>query len=768
MITAIYHCSIKIISRGKGRSAVAAAAYRSGEKLVNDYDGVVHDFSKKGGVIYSEILLPDNAPREFIDRSVLWNAVETAEKSKNAQFSREVEIALPNEFSASDCIELAAKFAQKTFVNKGMCADVCIHDPDREQKNIHAHIMLTMRPFNEDGTWGDKQKKEYILDKDGSKIYDKRKHTYKCRTVQTTDWNNREKAEEWRAEWENFVNFALAEKGISEKADHRSFERQGRTEKPTVHMGVAATQMERKGIRTVKGDINREIKSVNAKISALLKRIETLDNALAKIKEIPKEDELADMLIRFHDNGIKFSEVRGVSVSNLKNIAKFKDITHLIAFVQGNKIRTLSELEKKSFHTKETIKIHKSELISKQNRIKELEELLDNYPLGKPPYGYRKSKTDKNVWEIDEEAAKVVRRIFQLCIDGYGPQQIAKKLTADKILIPTAYSSIKGYANVKAPKDTTFWCDSTVVHILERMEYSGHTVNFKTSKKSYKNKKKVDNPRSEWQIFENTHPAIISQHDFDLVQELRKNKRRLQKHQEVNPFSGIVCCADCGQKLYLCRSYSLTAEQEHMKCSTYAKRREDCSAHFIRTSVLEQLVLAELRKVTAYVREHEEEFVELAIQNSKQKQSAELKAAKKRLDRSEKRVSELNKLFARLYEDNISGKISDEIFEMMSKNYEAEQKELKQIIPELSRFIKDGERKNADTAQFIGIVRKYSDIPKLTPEIMHEFIEKIVVHAPDKSSGHRTQQIDICFRFNVLTATVKADRAVYGKKRNAA
>ena len=387
---------------------------------------------------------------------------------------------------------------------------------------------------------------------------------------------------------------------------------------------------------------------------------------------------------------------------------------------------------------------------------------------GKPPYGYRKSETDKNVWEIDEEAAKVVRRIFQLCIDGYGPQQIANKLTGDKILIPTAYSSMKGYTNVKAPKDTTFWCDSTVVHILERMEYAGHTVNFKTSKKSYKNKKKVDNPRWEWQIFENTHPAIISQHDFDLVQELRKNKRRLQKHQEVNPFSGIVCCADCGQKLYLCRSYSLTAEQEHMKCSTYAKRREDCSAHFIRTSVLEQLVLAELRKVTAYVREHEEEFVELAIQNSKQKQSAELKAAKKRLDRSEKRVLELNKLFARLYEDNVSGKISDEIFEMMSKNYEAEQKELKQIIPELSRFIKDGERKNADTAQFIGIVRKYSDIPKLTPEIMHEFIEKIVVHAPDKSSGHRIQKIDICFRFNVLTATVTADRAVYGKKRKAA
>ncbi len=240
--------------------------------------------------------------------------------------------------------------------------------------------MLTMRPFNEDGTWGDKQRKEYLLDKNCDKIYDKRKRTYKCRTVQTTDWNSREKAEEWRAEWENFINSALAEKGIIEKVDHRSFERQGRLENPTVHMGVAATQMERKGIRTVKGDTNREIKSINAKISALLKRIDMLDCELAKMKEFPKEDSLIEMLMRFHDNGIKFSEVRGVSVSNLKKISKFKDLTHLIAFVQGHKIGTLFELAEKSSQTKETLKIHKRELISKQNRIKELEELLNNYP----------------------------------------------------------------------------------------------------------------------------------------------------------------------------------------------------------------------------------------------------------------------------------------------------------------------------------------------------------------------------------------------------
>lgn len=380
MTIAIYHCSIKIISRGKGKSAVAAAAYRSGEKLTNDYDGTTHDFTRKGGVVHTKILLPDNAPKEYADRSTLWNAVEDVEKSKNAQLSREIEIALPNELSEAECIELAREFAQRTFVDKGMCADVCIHNPNREQKNIHAHIMLTMRPFNENGTWGDKQRKEYALDNNGNKIYDKRKRTYKCRTFQTTDWNSREKAEEWRAEWEKFINSALAEKGIIEKVDHRSFERQGKIEKPTVHMRVAATQMERKGIRTIKGDTNREIKSINAKISALLKRMDVLDNELAKMKEIPKEDSLIEMLMRFHDNGIKFSEVRGVSVSNLKKISKFKDLTHLIAFVQGHNIETLSELAEKSSQTKEALKIHKREFIDKQNRIKELEELMNNYP----------------------------------------------------------------------------------------------------------------------------------------------------------------------------------------------------------------------------------------------------------------------------------------------------------------------------------------------------------------------------------------------------
>ncbi len=391
---------------------------------------------------------------------------------------------------------------------------------------------------------------------------------------------------------------------------------------------------------------------------------------------------------------------------------------------------------------------------------------------GKPltsmiPYGYKKSETDKNVWEIDDEVAEVVRRIFQLCIDGYGPTQIAKILTEEKVLTPTAYTELKKSGNITCAKPYR-WSHRTIGALLEKLQYIGHTVNFRTKTKSYKSKKRIINSKTDWQIFENTHEAIISKEDFDLVQELRKNKRKLQHQEEVNPFSGMVYCADCGKKMYLCRSRSLNADQEHLKCATYSADKNDCSAHFIRTVVLEQLVLNSINKVTTAVRENESDFVEAAMQNSKEQQSAELKAAKKKLAQSEKRIAELDKLFTRLYEDNVSGKISDERFKTMSESYEKEQRELRLIVSELSVFVEEREQKATDTAQFIAVVRKYSEIKKLTPEIMHEFIEKIVVHAPDKSSGHRTQRIDIYFRFNVLAATVTADSMVYDKKRKAA
>ncbi len=391
---------------------------------------------------------------------------------------------------------------------------------------------------------------------------------------------------------------------------------------------------------------------------------------------------------------------------------------------------------------------------------------------GKPlttilPYGYKKSETDKNVWIVDEETADVVRKVFQLCIDGYGPSQIARMLSEDMVLTPTAYQCDKN-GTLSTVKNPYRWTQTTIVGMLEKPEYIGHTVNFKTKRKSYKHKKKINIPKEDWLIFENTHEAIISQHDFDLVQELRKNKRKIQKCGEINPFSGTVYCADCGEKMYLARSQSLTAEQEHLKCSTYSKDNTECSAHFIRTVVLKDIVLKELRRFTDFVRSDEDEFIHLAMDSSRQEQSKELSLAKRKLIQSERRISELDKLFTRLYEDNVCGKISDERFEQMSHGYETEQAELKTQLTQLSEFIEKSEAKKADTAKFINIVRKYTDLSELTPEIMHEFIEKIVIHAPDKSSGRRKQKIEIHLRFKVAVMDTVLDCKDYDKKRKVA
>ena len=385
-----------------------------------------------------------------------------------------------------------------------------------------------------------------------------------------------------------------------------------------------------------------------------------------------------------------------------------------------------------------------------------------------PIYGYKHSETDKNLWVIDDEAAEVVRKIFHLCIDGYGPTQIARILTEQGIPTPTAYALSQGRDNGHKNAKLHRWGNETIAHILEKAEYCGHTVNFRTHVKSYKNKKRVDNPKEDWLIFENTHEAIITQQEFDLVQELRKNKRRPTKHEEVNPFSGICYCADCGKKLYLCRATTMTADQEHLKCGTYAKDKNGCTIHFVRTIVLKEIILGELNKMVAFVKDNEDEFVQMAMDNSVQKQSSELSKSRKKLKESEKRIAELDRLFTRLYEDNVLGKISDERFSIMSAGYEDEQKKLRATVAELTDFIETAEQKSADVTAFISVVQKYERITELTPEIMHELIEKIVVHAPDKSSGHRTQQMDIYYRFDVAVSTAVADSMKYDKKRKVA
>ena len=272
---AIYHCSIKIIKRSQGRSAVAAAAYRSGQKLTNEWDGITHDYTKKGGVVHSEILLPAHAPPKFSDRSALWNSVEKSEKSRNAQLAREIEIALPAEIDRQSQIRLARKYVQDIFVSAGMCADFSIHD--KGDGNPHAHIMITLRPLNERGEWGAKCRKEYDFD-----VHNQRIRLpgggFKSHRVNTTDWNDPGKAEEWRAQWARYANAMLEFRNLPQRVDHRSFVRQGIEQIPTVHMGIVATQMERRGLVTEKGTVNREITAQNRLLKEIKARITRLYN----------------------------------------------------------------------------------------------------------------------------------------------------------------------------------------------------------------------------------------------------------------------------------------------------------------------------------------------------------------------------------------------------------------------------------------------------------------------------------------------------------
>lgn len=329
---AIYHLSIKIISRGKGKSAVAAAAYRSGEKIKNEYDGVIHDYTRKSGITHTEILLPDNAPTEYTERATLWNAVEKIEKAKNSQLAREIELALPKELLEEQNIALVKAYCQKYFVSVGMCADICIHD--KGDGNPHAHIMLTMRPFEQDGNWGAKSKKEYILDENGERII-LPSGEFKSRKVNATYWNEQTKAEEWRSGWADMVNQFLQNQNIPERVDHRSFERQGVELIPSIHLGVVANQMEKRGIQTERGNINREIEVTNQQLRQLKARIKKLQEWISEEELNTAPPTLADIVSEILEKKERHT------LTNLKEGAKIYN------FLIENNISDLKDLEKK-------------------------------------------------------------------------------------------------------------------------------------------------------------------------------------------------------------------------------------------------------------------------------------------------------------------------------------------------------------------------------------------------------------------------------------
>ena len=362
-----------------------------------------------------------------------------------------------------------------------------------------------------------------------------------------------------------------------------------------------------------------------------------------------------------------------------------------------------------------------------------------------PPYGYRKDPDNKKKWIVDEEAAEVVKRIFTLCIAGKGPMQIAKVLTAYKVLTVKAYYAKR---DGKAMPDNLYrWDYKSIAGILERPEYTGCTVNFKTYSKSHKLKKRLQNAPENQRIFLNTQPAIIEEQVFERVQELRANKRRPTKTGRQGLFSGLLYCADCGEKLYFCTTNSFTPKQEHYVCSNYKSNTGTCSAHFIREETLNLFVLQRIFDVTAMFFDDIQSFQNMVYQQRFEEAEKEVKRQKKELERARKRIAELDRIFKRIYEDDINGTISHERFLKLSAEYEAEQKELTEFVKAEQASVDTYEQDRTDFDSFAAVIRKYVGIRELTPTIVNEFVKKIIVHAPDKSSGHRRQKIKIVWNF---------------------
>ena len=362
------------------------------------------------------------------------------------------------------------------------------------------------------------------------------------------------------------------------------------------------------------------------------------------------------------------------------------------------------------------------------------------------PYGYRKNPDNLKEWLVDDEAADIVREIFSLCVGGYGPTQIANILTERQVLCPTVYAMSKVLKQPPViPELPYLWNAPVVSKILERIEYLGHTVNFKTHVKSYKVRKKIYNDPSQWKIFRDTHEAIIDQETFDIVQKIRQGKRRPTKMGEMPMFSGLLYCADCGSKMSFHRRVDEPADKHNFVCSTYRSRTTACSMHYIRNVVIEQIVLDNLKEVIGYVSNYENEFVQMVMDTDVRQRNKELAKQKKRLLEIQTRMKELDNLFQRIYEDNISGKLSDERFMKLSKGYDTEQADLQKELEQLQTNIEQEEKQTENVDRFLAVVKKYTNLTELTPEILHEFIDKIIVHAPDKSSGRRLQEIEIIY-----------------------
>ena len=384
--------------------------------------------------------------------------------------------------------------------------------------------------------------------------------------------------------------------------------------------------------------------------------------------------------------------------------------------------------------------------ISKKRRISNKIKGNAGEPMGQPPYGYVKDPNDPKHWIVDDEAAQVVRRVYSMTLEGFGTEQIATQLEKDGVLTPRAYWLTKG---IKRPgkgkqQPPTKWNSSTITKILSLQEYCGDILNFKTYSKSYKNKKRIDNDRENWVVFQDVHEAIIERAVYEQVQQKRgKIRKRRTNNGEHNMFSGLLVCADCGSNLHFHFNQG-NPEIKYFNCSNYKGNRGTCtSTHYVRVDFLEEVVLGEIRRLTKFASLYEDEFVKAVIGHSQQAEQTDRKLKEKELRTLLARDEELDGLFERIYEDNVSGKLSDDRFAKMSRRYEDEQKELAEKIKKLRSEIEKQSSRSMTTDMFIGLVRKYTRARKLTPRMLNELVEKIEVFNAEKIDGVWEQRLRI-------------------------
>ncbi len=363
-----------------------------------------------------------------------------------------------------------------------------------------------------------------------------------------------------------------------------------------------------------------------------------------------------------------------------------------------------------------------------------------------PPYGYMKDEQDNQHWLVDEIAASVVKEIFSLGMQGYGPTQIARILTERGIDTPKIHKQKYGLSvSTQVTEFPEIWATESVLKILENPAYLGHTVNFRSKKKSYKSKKKVLLPREDWVIFKDTHEALIDEDTYETVQRIRQSKRKQTDMGEMSVFSGIVYCADCGKKMYLCRC-SKSTQKEYFNCSTYRKKSKSlCTSHQITVEAVEHIVLTDLQRVLGMAKDNEKEFVDM-LQTAKSKEiRKDLSAKTKECDEAEKRVKALDRIIQSLYEDKVCGNLTDERFVKMSQAYEQEQEALTERIKVLRKELSTAKEDADNVAKFMRLVKRYTEITELTPEVVREFIEKVIVHQAERVNGKKRQAVEIIY-----------------------